>query len=225
MKPYIHSQRGGIYIIDLIQTAARLEAAAEFLKAVAAGGQEVLFVGTKSHLRSVVKQAATAAAAMPYVTEHWYGGMLTNFDTFNTQVKLLNQLAEQRESGELARMHSKRRLGEIEIQIQKLELAYGGIKALTKLPGALFIADALNDRIAVKEANSLGIPIAGIVDTNADPTKIDWPIPANDDAIKAVELISNFVAEAVAQGVASRKPAELEPTTTKSKKEKLQPKS
>lgn len=204
MKPYIHSNRGGIYIIDLIQTADRLERAAAFLQEVATDNKQVLFVGTKRHLQGVVK-AAAEDAGMPYVTEHWFGGMLTNFETISGRIKYLNNLEEMKQSGELAEGRNKRELGEVEEEIKELNESFGGLKDMQRLPGALFVADVVTERIAVKEAKRLGIPVVGIVDTNGDPTLVDYVIPANDDAVSAVSLIANTLSEAVKTGVGARK--------------------
>lgn len=213
MKPYIHSERGGIYIIDLIQTSAKLNQALGFVESVAAEGRQVLFVGTKRHIKDIVRKAAESAK-MPYVNQRWLGGTLTNFETIFKRVKQLKRLDEQLESGELAENSSKRELGETKEEIVKLNLAYGGIKILAGLPAAIFVADCIGDRIAVREARRLGIPVLGIVDTNANPQEVDYPIPANDDAVSCVSLISNAVAAAVLAGKAKAKPQAQPQTQT-----------
>jgi small subunit ribosomal protein S2 len=238
MKPYIHSKRGGIYIIDLIQTAEKLKLAAEFLEEVAAGGKPVLFVGTKRHLQQTVK-AAAESSGMPYVVEHWFGGMLTNFETIHGRVKQLNTLEEEKQSGELTEGRNKREISELEEEISSLNTAFGGIKDMENLPGALFVADAVTERIAIKEAKRLHIPVVAIVDTNGDPSSVDYVIPANDDAVSAVALISQTVAQAVAAGAAKYKnakpaaakaedepkaPAKAKPATTVKQEETRPPK-
>lgn len=204
MKPFIHSKRGGIYIIDLIKTAGKLSAALEFVESTAATGKQILFVGTKRHISQLVKDAAIRAG-MPYVSEHWYGGMLTNFDTFQSQIKRLKELEEQSQSGELGEARSKRETSELKEEIERLNLAFGGIKDMDKLPAALYVTDVVTEKTAVREANRLGIPVAAIVDTNGDPSTVDYVIPANDDAVSAVSLISNAIADAVSAGAAAAK--------------------
>lgn len=203
MKPYIHSERSGIYIIDLLKTADLLEEAAQFAESVAAKGKQVLFVGTKRHLREVVQKAA-GTAKMPYVTQRWFGGMLTNFETISARVKYLQKLEEKVDSGQMAETVSKREVGEAKEEIAKLNLSFGGIRELKGTPGAIFVADCLNDRIATAEAKRLGVPVIGIVDTNADPSPIDYPIPCNDDAVGAVSLVADYIAQAVLRGAAQQ---------------------
>lgn len=206
MKPYIHSKRGGIYILDLIKTAAHLKTAANFLESSAAEGKDILFVGTKRHIQRIVKEAAIKAG-MPYITERWYGGILTNFATFSKQIKRLKQLEEQDKTGELGEARSKRETGELREEIERLNTAFGGIKDIDRVPQVMFVADVVTEKTAIREAIRLGIPVVAIVDTNGDPTNIDYVIPANDDAVSAVELVCNVVADAVAAGVAARKAA------------------
>lgn len=199
MRPYIHSERGGIYIIDLIKTAQKLNEALAFVESAAAENRQVLFVGTKRHIRRILEDAASAAK-MPFVNERWLGGTLTNFETIFKRVKQLKRLEEQLESGELAEGSSKRELAEAKEEIAKLNAAYGGIKNMAGLPVAVFVADCVGDRIAVREARRLGIAVIGIVDTNANPEEVDYPVPANDDAVSCVGLISNAIANAVIAG-------------------------
>ena len=222
MKPYIHSERGGIYIIDLIQTAALLEQALEFAYQIASGGGQILFVGTKKQLRQVF-EASAKAAGMPYVTERWLGGNLTNFATFQKRIEHLKKLEEQEISGEMAENNSKRDIGLLKEEMRKLNVVFGGLKDLKGVPKALFIADVVTEKTAVREAQKLGIPIIAIVDTNGNPSQIDYIIPANDDAIGAVGLIANLLAEATSMGAAEYKakvPAEasLKPLSAKSPK-------
>jgi len=214
MKPYIHSERSGIYIIDLLKTTDLLEEAASFAESVAAKGKQILFVGTKRHLRGVVQKAALAAG-MPYVTERWFGGMLTNFETISGRVKYLQKLEEKVDSGQLAETASKREVGEAKEEIAKLNISFGGIKELKGTPGAIFVADCLNDRIATAEANRLGVPVMGIVDTNADPTPVDFPIPCNDDAVGAVGLVIDYIAQAVLRGKAQQTSQKEEKSASK----------
>lgn len=224
MRPYIHSKRGGIHIIDLEQTSDLLAKASEFAASVAASGKQVLFVGTKKHIAPSV-QAAAESAKMPYVTERWFGGMLTNFSTISERIKRLKQLNEQLESGELAESYNKREILEFSEERDKLARDFNGIAEMGKMPGALFVADVLGEKTAIREARRLHIPVIAIVDTNADPSLIDYVIPANDDAVKAVKLIADTIAEAVIGGAKEYKPqADETPapkkTATKSKSDK-----
>ena len=199
MEPYIHSQREGIYIIDLIKTVEHLERALDFVEKTASEGKQILFVGTKRHLRESVKTAAESAK-MPYVIERWFGGTLTNFSTIGKRVKYLRETEEELESGKLAETMSKREIGEVREDLVKLNTLFGGLKTMTELPAALFVVDAITDSIAIREAVRLSIPIVAIVDTNADPEPIDYVVAANDDAINSVSLIGNLVAEGIARG-------------------------
>ncbi|MBI4101124.1 30S ribosomal protein S2, partial [Candidatus Microgenomates bacterium] len=166
---------------------------------LAATNKKILFVGTKRHLRSIVKAAATAAK-MPYVTERWLGGTLTNFATISKRIEYLKKLAGQHASGELAETYSKKEISDMEEIFSKLDHEFAGIKDMSELPAALYVADVVTDKTAAREAKKLGIPVVGIVDTNADPQLTDYVIPANDDSVKTVTLISNLVAEAVVRG-------------------------
>ncbi|MEX0748445.1 MAG: 30S ribosomal protein S2 [Candidatus Saccharimonadales bacterium] len=199
MAPYIHSKRGGIHIIDLDQTVTRLETALNFIESVAASGKKVLFVGTKKHIAPTV-QAAAEASGMPYVTQRWFGGMLTNFTTISERVKRLKQLNEELESGELNDSYNKREVLEFSEERDKLAKDFNGILEMDKVPGALFVSDVLTEKTAIREATRLGIPVIAIVDTNGDPGLIDYVIPANDDAVKAVKLIADAVSEAIKGG-------------------------
>ena len=206
MAPYIHSTRGGRYLIDLTQTLARLELAAEAVTRIVASGQAVMFIGTKRQAREIVRTAAEAVG-MPYVTERWMGGFLTNHQTIGVQVKRLKDLEARMASGELANRYSKLEVQKIQRRIDKLNSVYGGIKGLEGLPGAVFIVDMVGDSIAVMEANKLGIPIIGLVDTNVDPGRATYPIPANDDAIKSLQILIGLIQAAVSRGQAQQQAA------------------
>ena len=211
MGPYIHSKRGGRYLIDLAQTIPRLQTATEAVTKVVADGQQVLFVGTKRQAKEIVRSAAEAVG-MPYATERWMGGFLTNHKTIGVQVKRLKDLETRMESGEIANKYSKLEVQKTQKRIDGLNLVYGGIKNLDGLPGLVFMVDMFGDAIAVAEANKLKIPIVGLVDTNIDPRLATYPIPANDDAIKSLQIITEFIQAAVVAGQAQRA-ANLPPKT------------
>ncbi len=211
MRPYIHSKRGGRYLIDLAQTIPRLQTAVEAVTKVVAAGQQVLFVGTKRQAKEIVRSAAEAVG-MPYATERWMGGFLTNHKTIGVQVKRLKDLETRMESGEIANKYSKLEVQKTQKRIDGLNLVYGGIKNLDGLPGLVFMVDMFGDAIAVAEANKLKIPIVGLVDTNIDPRLATYPIPANDDAIKSLQIITEFIQAAVVAGQAQRA-ANLPPKT------------
>jgi len=204
MAPYIHSKRAGNHIIDLTKTVDSLDKALPFLTKTVASGKQVLFVGTKRQAKDIIKGAAESVQ-MPYITERWLGGMLTNGRTISAQVKRLKTLESRMVSGELAKRYNKLEVQRFQEEIDALNFRYGGIKEMNGLPGALFIADVIADENAVKEAIRLHIPIVAVVDTNADPSVAAYPIPANDDAIKSIQIIADYVKEAVAEGVAARK--------------------
>ncbi len=201
MAPYIHSKRGGSHIIDLAQTVTSLEEALSFLTDVAAKNKQILMVGTKRQAQDIVKKLAVDTNE-PYVTERWLGGMITNWNTIGTRVKRLKDLETRMENGELAAKYNKLEIQRFQEEINELNRLYGGIKDMNSKLGAVFITDVINDANAVREATKLGIPIVAIVDTNADPTLITYPIPANDDAIKAIQLICDYVHKAVDEGKA-----------------------
>lgn len=203
MAPFIHSKRNGIHIIDLSKTAEAAQQAVSFLTETAAAGKQILLVGTKKQAVDIIKEAAVATK-MPYVTERWLGGMLTNWNTIGGRVKHLKDLETRMASGELANRYSKLEVQRFQEEIDELNRIYGGIKDLNGKPGALFIVDVINEANAVKEATRMGIPIVAIVDSNADPTLITHPIPANDDAIKTIALITNYVRQAIEAGQAKR---------------------
>ena len=203
MAPYIYTERNGIHIIDLHKTVAKIDEAADALKQIAKSGKKVLFVATKKQTKEVIAEKA-ASINMPYVIERWPGGMLTNFPTIRKAVKKMANIDRLMQDGTYSNL-SKRELLQITRQRAKLEKNLGSIADLTRLPSALFVVDVLKEQIAVKEANRLGIPVFGIVDTNSDPNNIDFVIPANDDAKDSVEAILNACCAAIAEGIEERK--------------------
>ena len=206
MAGYIHSKRGDSHIINLEKTVEQLEKALPFITEVASHGRQVLFVGTKKQARDVVVNSATAAG-QPYVTERWLGGMLTNASTIQSQIKKLKLLDKRMATGELANRYNKLEVQRFQEEIDALNVKYGGIKDMKGRPGALFVLDAVADRNAVNEAVKLGLPVIAICDTNADPTGVTYPIPANDDAISSLSAIADYVVAAVKAGesVAAKK--------------------
>ena len=203
MAPYIYTERNGIHIIDLHKTVAKIDEAADALKQIAKSGKKVLFVATKKQTKEVIAEKATSIN-MPYVIERWPGGMLTNFPTIRKAVKKMANIDRLMQDGTYSNL-SKRELLQVTRQRAKLEKNLGSIADLTRLPSALFVVDVLKEQIAVREANRLGIPVFGIVDTNSDPNNIDFVIPANDDAKDSVETILNACCAAIAEGIEERK--------------------
>ena len=203
MAPYIYTERNGIHIIDLHKTVAKIDEAADALKQIAKSGKKVLFVATKKQTKEVIAEKA-ASINMPYVIERWPGGMLTNFPTIRKAVKKMANIDKLMNDGTYGNL-SKRELLQITRQRAKLEKNLGSIADLTRLPSALFVVDVMKEQIAVREANRLGIPVFGIVDTNSDPNNIDFVIPANDDAKDSVEVILNACCAAMAEGIEERK--------------------
>lgn len=203
MAPYIFMERNGIHIIDLHKTVAKVDEAAEALKAIAKGGRLILFVATKKQAKEIVAEKA-ASVNMPYVTERWPGGMLTNFQTIRKAVKKMANIDKLTADGTFSNL-SKREILQISRQRAKLEKNLGSIADLTRLPSALFVVDVMKEHIAVKEAKRLGIPVFAIVDTNSDPRDIDYVIPANDDAKDSVEVILDAICGAIAEGLEERK--------------------
>ena len=203
MKPYIYMERNGIHIIDLHKTVAKIDEAAETLKGIAKSGKKILFVATKKQSKDVVAEKA-ASVNMPYVNERWAGGMLTNFPTIRKAIKKMTNIDRLMNDGTFSNL-SKREILQISRQRAKLEKNLGSIADLTRLPSALFVIDVMKEHIAVKEANRLGIPVFGIVDTNSDPKNIDYIIPANDDAKDSVEVILGACCAAIAEGLEERK--------------------
>ena len=203
MAPYIYTERNGIHIIDLHKTVAKIDEAADALKQIAKSGKKILFVATKKQTKEVIAEKA-ASVNMPYVIERWPGGMLTNFPTIRKAVKKMANIDRLMADGTYSNL-SKRELLQITRQRAKLEKNLGSIADLTRLPSALFVVDVLKEQIAVREANRLGIPVFGIVDTNSDPNNVDFVIPANDDAKDSVETILNACCAAIAEGIEERK--------------------
>lgn len=195
MAPYIYMERNGIYIIDLQQTVKKFDEAYEFIKSVVAEGKAILFVGTKKQAQESVKEEAERCG-MYYVNQRWLGGMLTNFKTIQKRVQRLRELERMEEEGAFEVL-TKKEVAKLLKERERLERFLGGIKNMDKLPGALFVVDPRKEKIAVAEARKLGIPVVAIVDTNCDPDEVDYVIPGNDDAIRAVKLITSKIADAV----------------------------
>jgi small subunit ribosomal protein S2 len=219
MAPYIHSKREGIHIIDLTKTVENLEVALNFIEKIASEGKQVLFVGTKRQAHDIIKKLAEETG-MPYVVERWLGGMLTNRNTIGGRIKHLKDLEEKLENGQLADKYSKLEVLHFKEEIASMNHVYGGVKNLHAKPGAVFVADVNHEANAVREAVKLGIPIVAIVDSNVDPSDIDYPIPANDDAIRTIALIADYVQQAVEAGKAKQKQpegdkSEKQPVTAK----------
>jgi small subunit ribosomal protein S2 len=202
MRPYIFAERNGIHIIDLAQTVQRLDVALDFVRETVARGESVLFVGTKKQAQEPVAEEAIRAG-MPYVTKRWLGGMLTNFVTIKKRIGLLDQLEARQQSGEFERL-PKKEAAKLQEQLDRLDAMLGGIRKMKRLPGAVFIVDPHRERIAVTEANKLEIPVVGTGDTNVDPDELDYIIPANDDAIRAIRLLCSLVADACLEGAQER---------------------
>lgn len=203
MAPYIFMERNGIHIIDLHKTVVKIEEAAAAAKQIAKSGRKILFVATKRQAKEIVAEKA-ALIGMPYITERWAGGMLTNFPTIRKAIKKMSNIDKMITDGTFDNI-SKREKLQITRQREKLEKNLGSISDLTRLPSAIFVVDVMKEHIAVKEAQRLGIPIFGIVDTNSDPENIDFVIPANDDATKSIEVILNVVCAAIQEGLEERK--------------------
>ena len=208
MAPYIFMERNGIHIIDLYKTVAKVDEAAEVMKNLAKQGKKVLFVATKKQAKQVVADKASSVG-MPYVIERWPGGMLTNFPTIRKAIKKMATIDKMTKDGTFDNL-SKREKRQITRQRAKLEKTLGSIVDLTRLPSALFVVDVMKEHIAVREANRLGIPVFGMVDTNSDPNNIDYVIPANDDATKSVEVILGAICEAMNEGLQERKAEKID---------------
>ncbi len=206
MAKYIFTERNGIYIIDLQKTVRKLEEAYNFVRSVVENGESILFVGTKKQAAESVKEEAQRCG-MHYVNARWLGGMMTNFKTIRQRINRLAQLRKMEEDGTF-NLLPKKEVTKLNLEIEKLEKFLGGIKNMDKLPGALFVVDPRKERIAVSEAKNLGIPIVAIVDTNCDPDEIDYVIPGNDDAIRAVKLIAGAMASAVLEAKQGEQDAE-----------------
>jgi len=226
MRQYIHSKRDGGHIIDLNRTVEGLEAALEFINKTVSEGKQVLLVGTKRQSKEIVK-ALAEATEMPFVVERWLGGMLTNQATMTARIKYLKDLEVRMDSGALAAKYNKLELQRYQEEIDHMNFVYGGIKHMAAKPGAVFVFDVVHDHIPVKEARKLGVPVIGITDTNADPTPIDYVIPANDDAIKTIQLIADYVKQAIETGkaaAAKKAPKAEQPDKTEEKPAEAKPK-
>lgn len=199
MAQYIHSKRGGSHIIDLTKTVEGLEKALNFLEDTAADGKQILVVSTKRQAQDIINKLAEQTE-MPFVTERWLGGMMTNRNTMNARIKHLKDLEAKMENGQLAAKYSKLEVQRFQEEIDEMNHMYGGIKNMAAKVGAVFIIDITHDMNAVREARKLDIPVVALVDTNADPSLIDYPIPCNDDAIKTIQLIADYVQSAVEAG-------------------------
>jgi len=208
MRKYIFTQRNGIHIIDLEKTVTMLDEACVFARDLAASGQTILFVGTKKQAQQVIEEEAKRCT-MHYVNQRWLGGMLTNFATIQARIDYLVRLEDKREKGEFDQLSKKERV-KLEKKILRLNEQMGGFKEMTALPGALFIADPIKDKIAFAEAKNLDIPVIAIADTNCNPDDIDYPIPANDDAIKAIKLVCARIADAIIEGKGIQTSEEVE---------------
>lgn len=218
MAPYIHSKREGSHVIDLVKTVEKLDQATNFIEDTTASGRQVLLVGTKRQAQDAVKKVAEATG-MPYVVERWLGGMLTNRTTMGGRIKHLKKLEEDMASGKLESRYNKLEVQRFQEEIEQMNHLFGGIKQMTQLPAAVFVTDILHDVNAVKEARKLKIPIVAVVDTNADPSNIDYPIPANDDAIKAISLIVSCISDAITAGAAKAKTTSEPANNDKQKEE------
>ena len=215
MKPYIFMERNGIHIIDLMQTQVLLDKAADAAMRFGKQGKKVLFVGTKKQAKDTVRKYAEEAGS-PYVVERWLGGTLTNFQTLRKSIRRMEDLAKQAENGTFDQLKKKERLMRQREQ-EKLERNLGGIADMARTPGAIFIVDINREHIAVNEAKKLNIPIIAMVDTNCDPDLVDYPVPANDDALRSIELITSIISSAVQEG---KKVREIEAASKKAEKEK-----
>ncbi|WP_353776885.1 30S ribosomal protein S2 [Winogradskyella sp. 3972H.M.0a.05] len=216
MAPYIYMERNGIHIINLYKTAAKINETAQALHKIAASGKKILFVATKKQAKDIVAEKA-GAVNMPYITERWPGGMLTNFVTIRKAVKKMAAIDRMKKDGTFNSLSKKERL-QVDRQRAKLEKNLGSISDMTRLPGALFVVDIKREHIAIKEAQKLNIPIFAMVDTNSDPRQVDYLIPANDDASKSIDKILSIVSSAIADGLAERKSERAEKDAAKADK-------
>jgi len=203
MAQYIHSKRNGSHIIDLTQTVAGLETALDFIAQTTGAGKQVLLVGTKRQAQDIVKKLADETN-QPFVVNRWLGGMLTNWPTISGRIKHLKDLEEKMANGELANKYNKLEVQRFQEEIVEMNELYGGIKNMPAKPGAVFIVDINHDVNAVREARKLGVPIVALVDTNSDPTLVNFPIPCNDDAIKAIQLVVDYLKQAIETGKAKQ---------------------
>lgn len=216
MKPYIFMEKNGIHIIDLHKTVVKIDEAAEALKQIAKSGRKVLFVATKKQARDILTEKV-GAVNMPYVVERWPGGMLTNFPTIRKAVKKMSSLEKLMGDAAYQSLSKRERL-QITRQRDKLNKTLGSIADLTRLPAAMFVVDVTKEHIAVKEAQRLNIPVFGMVDTNSDPTNIDFVIPANDDASKSIEIVTDIMTQAIKEGLEERKVEKLDENEARDKK-------
>lgn len=208
MAPYIFAERKGIHIIDLNKTSGCLQEAGQVAKQLAKSGRKILFVATKKQARDIVS-AAALSVDMPYVTDRWLGGMLTNFSTIHRSIKKMQGIDKMLKDGEALSMTKKERL-KLSRERMKLEKVLGGIAKMTRLPAALFIVDIVHEHIALSEAHKLGLTTIAMVDTNANPNKVDYPIPANDDATKSIQAVVNFITSAIREGLEEREKSKAE---------------
>merc|ERR1712054_223439 len=216
MAPYIYMERNGIHVINLYKTAAKLEEAKEALKKIAASGRKILFVATKKQAKDIVADKVSKVN-MPYITERWPGGMLTNFVTIRKAVKKMASIDRMKKDGTFNTLSKKERL-QVDRLRAKLEKNLGSISDMTRLPGAIFIVDVMREHIAIKEAQKLNIPIFAMVDTNSDPRDVDYAVPSNDDAGKSIEIIMSIVSSAIQDGLNERKAERAEKDSGKAKK-------
>ncbi|MCV6628667.1 MAG: 30S ribosomal protein S2 [Flavobacteriaceae bacterium] len=215
MAPYIYMERNGIHVINLYKTAAKIEEANEALKKIAVSGRKILFVATKKQAKDIVAEKAKGVN-MPYITERWPGGMLTNFVTIRKAVKKMATIDRMKKDGTFDTLSKKEKL-QVNRLREKLEKNLGSISDMTRLPGAIFIVDTMREHIAVKEAQKLNIPIFAMVDTNSDPREVQYPIPSNDDASKSISKVLSHVTDAIAEGLADRKAEREEKAAAKEK--------
>lgn len=203
MAQYIHSKRAGTHIIDLVQTTDKLGEALDFIEKTAAEGKQVLLVGTKRQAQDIINKLAEDTG-MPFVTKRWLGGMLTNHNTIGGRVKYLKDLEARMESGQLAAKYNKLEVQRYQEEIDEMNSIYGGIKNMAVKVGAVFVVDILHDKNAVKEAIKMNVPVVALTDTNTDPSDITYPIPCNDDAIKTIQLIADYIKQAIEAGQAKQ---------------------
>lgn len=216
MRPYIFMERNGIHVIDLKKTQAMLDNVADIVTTMARNRRYILFVGTKKQAKDIVKEDAIRCG-MPYVTERWLGGMLTNFQTIRQSIRRMEDIAKMQEDGSLAQLKKKERLMRSR-ELEKLERNLSGIARMPRVPDVIFVVDIRREHIAVAEARRLGIPVIAVVDTNCDPDLVDYPIPANDDALRSIRLVTGVIADAVVEGL---KAGEIERDEKEAEKAKL----
>ena len=220
MAPYIYMERNGIHIINLYKTAAKIDEAKLALKKIASSGRKILFVATKKQAKDIVAEKAKSVN-MPYITERWPGGMLTNFVTIRKAVKKMSAIDRTKEDGTFETLSKKEKL-RVDRTRAKLEKNLGSITSMTRLPGALFVVDIRREHIAVREANKLNIPIFALVDTNTDPNQVNFGIPANDDATKSIEVILKYITESIKKGLSIRENEKIESEAKKEKGDELE---